>query len=59
VLRLDVPAQISGEVATGHFAIDLIAEGLAAEPQTYFVYAFSGEVMAGPTAAALVAEGRL
>jgi len=59
VLRLDAPATVTDGVGTGYFAIDLIAEGLAAEPQTYFVFAFSGELMAGPTPVALVAESRL
>ena len=58
-MQLQVPAQVSEGVATGHFTLDLIAEGLARDAQTYFVFAFSGELMAGPTPVALVDESML
>jgi hypothetical protein len=42
---------------TGHFALDLFdVPQFDARAQTYFVYAFAGEVMAGPAAMALVSE---
>jgi hypothetical protein len=42
-------------VAVGRCSVDLAKlAGLALEPQTYFVYAFSGELMAGAAAVALV-----
>ncbi len=49
-----VPAG-DGVHVTGHFAVDLCRlADLASTPQTYFVYAFSGPVMSGPTPAAFV-----
>ena len=40
---------------TGHFAIDLLQlDGIARTGQTYFVFAFNGEHMAGPISMALV-----
>ncbi|NVB37668.1 hypothetical protein G6O69_07475 [Pseudenhygromyxa sp. WMMC2535] len=60
VARLQVPAQEVREgIATGFFAIDLIAEGLTSGPQTYFVFAFSGEAMAGPTPVGIVDKSML
>ena len=42
-------------VASGHFALDLCKLlKFSGRPQTYFVYAFSGEIMAGPCLAAYV-----
>lgn len=47
-------------VVTGRFAIDLLRlRGMQKKDQTYFVYAFSGEVMVGPLLMALVAEESL
>ena len=44
-------------VARGEFAVDIAKlANLAKEPQTFFVYAFSGEVMAGPAVVAFVDE---
>jgi hypothetical protein len=41
--------------ATGHFAFDLYkAPDLSISPQTYFIYGFAGEAMAGPVPAAFV-----
>lgn len=51
------PVDTSGDapVATGYFALDLCTlEELTSTPQTYFIYAFSGEVMAGPFPTAFV-----
>jgi hypothetical protein len=61
LLRLAVPSykpldtSDDEAVATGHFTLDLcrLVE-LATTPQTFFVYAFSGEVMAGPVPTAFV-----
>jgi hypothetical protein len=40
---------------TGHFAIDLLQQdGIPRVGQTYFVFAFNGEHMAGPVSMALV-----
>jgi hypothetical protein len=47
-------------VATGAFALDLLAlPGMRPEPRTHFVYAFCGEVLAGPVATAFVAQDML
>jgi hypothetical protein len=61
VLNLNVPGyatlekQGSETFATGYFALDLCAFApLAAAVQTWFIYAVSGEVMAGPALAAFV-----
>jgi hypothetical protein len=59
ILSMKVPSRIitSGEnpLACGHFALDLCKLlKFSGRPQTYFVYAFSGEVMAGPCLAAFV-----
>lgn len=61
VIHLNVPAYAPLEkagkerIAIGHFALDLCAHArLAGVVQTYFVYAFSGEAMAGPVLAAFV-----
>ncbi|MCC7536816.1 MAG: hypothetical protein IT379_11410 [Deltaproteobacteria bacterium] len=65
VLRLRVPSfdPIVGggqPVVTGHFALDLLAmDEMPERAQTYFVYAFSGEEMAGPVPAAVVDEASL
>ena len=57
----DPPASIEASgVITGHFAFDLMQFGnLKRHPQTFFIYAFSGETMAGPAVLGLVPEGRL
>ncbi len=53
-LRLPCWAR-DGTSCTGQFALDLRQlKGAPNRPQTYFVYAFSGEHMAGPVASALV-----
>jgi hypothetical protein len=61
VLNLNVPSyapleRSGGEnLATGYFTFDLCAQAaLAGVVQTYFIYAFSGEVVAGPSLAAFV-----
>ncbi|HKP98658.1 MAG TPA: hypothetical protein VJ385_23205, partial [Fibrobacteria bacterium] len=61
VLNLNVPShapleQVGEETfATGYFTLDLCAHApLAGVAQTYFLYAFSGEVTAGPALAAFV-----
>jgi hypothetical protein len=61
VLNLNVPSyapleRSGGEyLATGYFSLDLCAQvQLAGVVQTYFIYAFSGEVAAGPALAAFV-----
>jgi hypothetical protein len=47
-------------VASGHFKLDLMRlTGFSDRTQTYFVYAFAGEVMAGPVLTALVDEAEL
>lgn len=62
VLRLRVPSYsvdpTAGQpVVTGHFALDLLAmDEMPERAQTYFLYAFSGEEMAGPVPAAIVSE---
>ena len=55
IVRLVVPstggivAHSESPIGIGRFALDLdAAAGLAREPQTYYVYAFSGEVLSGP-----------
>jgi hypothetical protein len=64
MLRLDVPSwdklDPQAPVATGHFALDLLAQHLVGtRPQTYFVYAFSGEHLTGPIPTALITEAML
>jgi len=66
VLPLNVPSHqmVTGTpeapVAVGYFEIDLLKiPALLANPQTYFIYAFSGEVMAGPVLMAIVGEDSL
>lgn len=56
VFPLRVPCwSREGTACTGQFALDLRQfKGAPSRPQTYFVYAFSGEHMAGPAASALV-----
>ena len=61
VLNLNVPSYAplerrGGEnLATGYFTLDLCAQArLAGVVQTYFIYAFSGEAVAGPALAAFV-----
>src|SRR5262249_4313239 len=56
-----VPAGKENPVFTGYFSFDLMYEArqLAASPQTYFIYALSGETLEGPTASALVPESWL
>ncbi len=61
VLRMDVPSYdalpegFDGGEVTGHFVVDVCALGVVpADAQTLFVYAFSGEAMAGPVPMALV-----
>jgi hypothetical protein len=59
ILSMKVPSRMvtPGEnpLADGHFALDLCKLlKFSGRPQTYFVYAFSGEVMAGPCLAAFV-----
>ena len=42
-------------LAVGHFALDLLrTRGMPDAPQTYFIYAFSGPVLAGPVPTAFV-----
>jgi hypothetical protein len=53
----NAPLEKAGEewIATGYFALDLCAHArLSGIVQTYFLYAFSGEVMSGPALAAFV-----
>ncbi len=64
--RLDVPsfdAIVAGAekpVVTGYFALDLLAEEmLSVNPQTSFIYAFSGEVLAGPALSAVMTPAML
>lgn len=66
VIRLDVPvfAKIEGTperpLGVGHFKFDLFSnEQILLSPQTYFIYAFSHEFMAGPIACAIVPESAL
>ena len=56
VFPLQVPAfGRVGQVVTGYFALDALQlPNAPRKPQTYFIYAFSGETMAGPLASALV-----
>ena len=56
VYPLRVPSwQRDGDTCTGHFALDLRQlRGGPVQPQTYFVYAFSGVHLAGAVPAALV-----
>lgn len=61
VLNINVPSyapleKIGGETfATGFFALDLCAFAkLAGTVQTWFIYGFSGDVVAGPSLAAFV-----
>jgi hypothetical protein len=64
VVELRVPsydpinAESENPVVTGFFAFDLMKEAphLAAIPQTYFIYMFSGEILEGPIPSALVPE---
>jgi hypothetical protein len=43
-------------MATGYFSLDLLQmSGMPRTPQTYFIYAFSGEIMTDPLPCALVA----
>jgi hypothetical protein len=43
------------ETVVGYFAVELLhVEGVADSPQTFFVHAFSGEVLGGPLAVAFV-----
>lgn len=47
-------------VVTGHFDIDLFTlENLQHLPQTYYIWAFSGEIMAGPSLMAIVTPDML
>jgi hypothetical protein len=62
--RLDAPTwdrlDAQSPVATGWFALDLRAAGMLPDrPQTYFVWAFADESMAGPVPTALVSEKML
>ena len=62
--RIDVPTwdAIEGPypIVTGHFALDLLTTPLLADyAQTYFLYAFAGEVMTGPVPTALVSKAML
>ena len=53
------PAAPPREV-TGHFALDMLrTAGMPHVGQTYFIYAFSGELMAGPVPFALVPAAAL
>ncbi|RMG09524.1 MAG: hypothetical protein D6731_19400 [Planctomycetota bacterium] len=58
---LPVADEGSDPEATGGFEVDLLAlcPRLAQRPQTYFVYAVSGDVLAGPAPTALVREATL
>jgi hypothetical protein len=50
-----VPRDGNNHEVTGFFSVDLCELGeIAAMEQTYFIYAFSGEAMAGPVPMALV-----
>jgi hypothetical protein len=52
-----LPADPSGALVTGRFALDLLAiPGLAEVDETFFVYAFSRDVMAGPVLMATLGE---
>lgn len=56
----DIPPSEPPKEVTGYFAMDLFAEGaLSPSEQTYFVYAFAGEVMAAPVPIGLVPRDRL
>jgi hypothetical protein len=67
VLRLIVPSYdpidktIRGPLmVTGHFTIDLCTLAPVAKvPQTFFIYAFSGEIMAGPAPMAFISKSSL
>ncbi|MCC7536349.1 MAG: hypothetical protein IT379_09055 [Deltaproteobacteria bacterium] len=64
VLQLRVPSYDpigpTARVVTGHFALDLLAmDEMPERAQTYFLYAFSGEEMAGPIRAAILTEDML
>jgi hypothetical protein len=55
-----IPDGEKNPVVTGHFALDLLQLGVVPDqPQTLFVYAFSGEVMEGPFPIALISEKML
>ncbi len=49
----------SAPIARGSFALDLLRHPQLRRPQTYFVYAFAGEFMAGPAPLAVVTEDML
>jgi len=54
-LRVPSWSRVDARTCTGQFSIDLRQlRGAPRTPQTYFIYAFSGESMAGPVPAALV-----
>lgn len=66
VIPLAVPtfARLGGydgeRIAVGFFRIDVLAlDSAQLPPQTYFVYAFSGEFMTGPVPMALISEEML
>ncbi len=55
------PVDSKSKTATGYFSMDLLQEAphLANVPQTYFIYAISGETFAAPVPSALVPESWL
>lgn len=66
VIRLNVPTYDNLDpaapemVATGHFALDLLANpNIRLTPQTFAIYAFCGEIIAGPQLMATVTEAML
>jgi hypothetical protein len=47
-------------IVTGHFDVDLLAfDDMQRLPQTYYIWAFSGEIMAGPNLMAIVTPDML
>jgi hypothetical protein len=48
---------LPGDLVTGYFEYDLFADpSIAGIPQTNFIYAFAGDMMAGPARCAIVTE---
>jgi hypothetical protein len=63
VLPLQVPVAISSPApaeVTGHFGLDLLSvPAMPRSAQTYFMYAFAGELLVGPVPFAFVDRGSL